>query len=152
MAFVLDASITACWAFADEDHPDAALAFQQMRTEEAVVPCLWWFEVRNILVVNERRGRILEPDTTIFLLNLAQLRIRVDRVPEEGAVLRLARTHRLSVYDAAYLELAKREGLPLATLDAALQKAAVGEGVALLSSRNAESPEGSHPDTLSPEK
>jgi predicted nucleic acid-binding protein len=131
MALVLDASITACWAFQDEDHPDARLAFHQMRSEEAVVPCLWWFEVRNILVVNERRRRIAEPDTAAFLLNLSKLRIRIDRAPDESAVLRLARTHRLSVYDAAYLELAQREGLPLATLDADLKKAAAGEGVAL---------------------
>ena len=66
MAFVLDASITACWAFEDEDHPDASLAFEQIRIEEAVVPCLWWFEVRNILVVNERRRRIAESDTAAF--------------------------------------------------------------------------------------
>ena len=133
MAFVPDASISACWAFQDEDHPDASLAFAQMRTQEAVVPCLWWFEVRNTLVVNERRRRISESDTAAFLLNLTRLRIRVDRIPDEGAILRLARTHRLSVYDAAYLELAQREGLPLATLDADLQEAAAGEGVALLS-------------------
>lgn len=132
MAFVLDASVTACWAFEDEDHPDASLAFARMGAEEAVVPCLWWFEVRNILVVNERRRRIAECDTAAFLLKLSRLRIRLDRVPEEGAVLRLARTHRLSVYDAAYLELAQREGIPLATLDAELQKAAAGEGVALV--------------------
>ena len=131
MALILDASIAACWAFPDEDHPDAALALRQMRSEEAVVPCLWWFEVRNILVVNERRRRIAESDTAAFLLNLSKLRIRIDRAPDESAVLRLARTHRLSVYDAAYLELAQREGLPLATLDADLKKAAAGEGVAL---------------------
>jgi predicted nucleic acid-binding protein len=134
MAFVLDASITACWAFSDEDHPDANSAFERMRVEEGAVPCLWWFEVRNILVVNERRRRITESETAAFLLNLSRLRIRVDRVPNEGTILRLARTHRLSVYDAAYLELAQREGLPLATLDVDLQKAAAGEGVALLSS------------------
>jgi predicted nucleic acid-binding protein len=99
-----------------------------MRAEEGAVPYLWWFEVRNILVVNERRRRIAESETAAFLLNLSRLRIRVDRVPDEGAVLRLARTHRLSVYDAAYLELAQREGSPLATLDADLQKAAVAEG------------------------
>ena len=133
MAFVLDASITACWAFQEEDHPDAGLAFQKIRAEEAVVPSLWWFEVRNILVVNERRGRISESDTSAFLLNLARLRVRLDRLPEGDAVLRLARTHRLSAYDAAYLELAQREGLTLATLDAALRKAAADEGVALLS-------------------
>jgi predicted nucleic acid-binding protein len=133
MAFVLDASITACWAFQDEDHPDASLAFERVRTEEAVVPSLWWFEVRNILIGNERRRRIAESDTAAFLLNLSRLRIRVDRVPDDGAVLRLARTHRLSVYDAAYLELAQREGLPLSTLDADLQEAAAGAGVAILS-------------------
>jgi predicted nucleic acid-binding protein len=137
MAFVLDASITACWAFDDENHPDASLAFDRMRTEEGVVPCLWWFEVRNILIVNERRRRITESDTTSFLQNLSLLRLRVDRTPDEHAVLHLARTHRLSVYDAAYLELAQREGLPLATLDADLQKAASADGVALVS-RSAE--------------
>ena len=100
MAFVLDASITACWAFDDEDHPDAWLAFDRMRAEEGVVPCLWWFEVRNILIVNERR-RITESGTASFLLNLSLLRLRVDRSPDENAVLRLARAHRLSVYDAA---------------------------------------------------
>jgi predicted nucleic acid-binding protein len=87
MAFVVDAAI-------------------QMRTEEGVVPSLWWFEVRNILIVNERRRRITESGTASFLLNLSLLRLRVDRSPEENAVLRLARAHRLSVYDAAYLELA----------------------------------------------
>ena len=133
MAFVLDASVTACWAFDDEDHPGASLAFDRMRAEEGVVPALWWFEVRNILIVNERRRRITESGTAAFLLNLSRLRIRVDRVPDENAVLRLARAHRLSVYDAAYLELAQREGLPLATLDADLRKAAAREGVALVS-------------------
>ncbi len=152
MAFVLDASTTACWAFEDEDHPDASLAFAEIRTEEAVVPCLWWFEVRNILVVNERRRRIAESDTVAFLLNLARLRIRLDRVPDEGAVMRLARTHRLSVYDAAYLELAQREGLPLATLDTDLQKAAASEGVVLLSRGDAEVRERSRPDTQPPGK
>jgi predicted nucleic acid-binding protein len=136
MAFVLDASVTACWAFDDEDHPDASLAFERMRAEEGVVPGLWWFEVRNILVVNERRRRIAEADTASFLLNLSRLRLRVDQSPDENAVLRLARAHGLSVYNAAYLELAQREGVALATLDADLRKAAASEGVALVSSGN----------------
>src|ERR1035441_502481 len=149
MAFVLGASITACWAFDDEDHPDARLAFDRMRAEEGVVPSLWWFEVRNILMVNERRRRITESDTAAFLLNLSLLRLRVDRSPDENAVLRLARTHRLSVYDAAYLELARREGLPLATLDADLRRAAVGDGVRLVS-RGAEASEVTPPDPKFP--
>ncbi len=74
------------------------------------------FEIRNILVVNERRKRITESDTGVFLRDLAGLRIRINREPEEGAVLRLARTHRLSVYNASYLELALRAAIPLANL------------------------------------
>jgi predicted nucleic acid-binding protein len=149
MAFVLDASIAACWAFDDEDHPDASLAFDRIRAEEGVVPSLWWFEVRNILIVNERRRRIAEADTASFLLNLSLLRLRVDRSPDENAVLRLARAHRLSVYDAAYLELAQREGLPLATLDAALRRASASEGVALVS-RGAKPPESAPPHRAFP--
>jgi len=135
MAFVLDASITACWAFADEDHPDADLALRRVRTEEAVVPSLWWFEVRNILVVNERRKRITQSGTASFLREIARIPIRVDRDPVEAEVLRLARGHRLSVYDAAYLELARREGLMLATLDRDLAGAARAESVPLLGKR-----------------
>lgn len=95
------------------------------------MPALWWFEVRNILIVNERRGRISEPDTAAFLLHLSRLAVRIDREPDEGTILRHARRHRLSVYDAAYLELAQRQGLPLATLDAQLQRAATEEDVGL---------------------
>jgi predicted nucleic acid-binding protein len=131
MAFVLDASVSACWAFADEDRPVADVAFSSLQTEEAVVPALWWFEVRNILVVNERRGRINERDTDFFLRALAQFRIRIDREPEQAGVLRMARTQGLSVYDAAYLELAHREKLPLATLDRRLAEAARLTGVQL---------------------
>ncbi len=148
MPFVLDASITACWAFQDEDHPDARLAFRRIRGEEAVVPALWWFEVRNILVVNERRQRILESDTSAFLLHLSQLRVRVDQLPDEHAVLRLARSRHLSVYDAAYLELAHREHLLLATLDSALRRAAAAEGVGLLSGGDTEN---GHTETLEPQ-
>ncbi len=132
MAFVLDASVAACWAFQDEQHPRADAAFARIRTEEAVVPSLWWFEVRNILVVNERRKRITEADTNAFLRELARLRIQVDRDPEEAAVLRLARSHRLSVFDASYLELARRERVPVATLDAQLAAAAIAEGTELV--------------------
>src|SRR5271157_1561524 len=141
MPFVLDASVAACWAFQDEEHPHADAALTRIRTEEAVVPSLWWFEVRNILIVNERRRRISESDTAAFLRNLSQLRLRVDRLPDENAILRLARTHRLSVYDAAYLELAQREGLVLATLDADLQRAAASEGVGLVHRRETEDAE-----------
>jgi predicted nucleic acid-binding protein len=132
MPFVLDTSISACWAFQDEQDPRADAAFVRMKSEEAVVPSLWWFEIRNILIVNERRKRITESDTGVFLRDLAGLRIRVDREPEESVILRLARTHGLSVYDASYLELALREAIPLATLDAQLTAAARAEGSGLI--------------------
>jgi predicted nucleic acid-binding protein len=91
------------------------VAFSGLQTQEAVVPALWWFEVRNILVVNERRGRIRHEETDLFLRALAVFRIRIDREPEHAGVLRIARERGLSVYDSAYPELAHRERLPLAT-------------------------------------
>ena len=97
------------------------------------MPSLWLFEVRNILVVNERRGRIRLPDSSAFLGHLAALRVREDRLPDEDSVLRMSRSYRLSVYDASCLELAHREGVAIATLDADLRKAARREGVPLLS-------------------
>lgn len=133
MAFVLDASITPCWAFADEDHPIAAAALNRLETNQALVPAVWWFEIRNALVVNERRGRLHQADTARFPGNLTQLAIRIDHAPADAALLTLARQYRLSVYDAAYLELAQREGQVLATLDAAPRRAAMEIGVGLLS-------------------
>ena len=132
MPFVLDASVAACWVFEDEDHPIATQALERIRTDEARVPSLWWFEIRNILIVNERRGRVAAADTAAFLRGIARLGIEIDRAPEETAVLTLARKHRLTVYDAAYLELAQREALSLATLDKELRAAAQAAGVALL--------------------
>jgi predicted nucleic acid-binding protein len=89
--------------------------------------------LRNALVTNERRRRLTESDTANFLRELSSdMTITVEAVPDERAVMSLARRHRLTVYDAAYLELALRERLPLATLDAALAEAARHEEVAVL--------------------
>ena len=132
MSFVLDASVAVAWAFADEEHPVAAAALALIRNDEGCVPSLWWFEVRNVLIVNEPRRRLRETDTALFLRNLARLPIAVDRAPEEGAVLTLARRHGLTVYDASYLELAERHAAPLATLDVTLAQAAQRENVSLI--------------------
>jgi len=134
--FVLDASVAACWAFDDEDHPVATLALDRIRVEEAWVPSLWWFEIRNTVIVNERRGRLTEGDTAFFLRALSRLGIVVDPAPDEAELLTLARRHRLSVYDAAYLELARRQGLALATLDTELARAARAEKTPLLGERS----------------
>jgi predicted nucleic acid-binding protein len=132
MAFVLDASVTVCWGLEDEDDAVADLALQRLELESAYVPSVWWFEVRNVLLINERRKRIAERDTVTFCRALSAMKIEVDHSFVEEAILALARVHRLTVYDASYLELALRRALPLATLDRQLQAAARRVGVPLI--------------------
>lgn len=86
--------------------------------------------------MGERRKRITPEDTHLFLARLTGLALLIDRSPDEGALLDLARKHRLTVYDAAYLELAKRKSVALATLDTNLAKAARREGVELIGLHN----------------
>jgi predicted nucleic acid-binding protein len=117
MRFVLDASVTINWAMRDEASPVADLAFTQLRTGTVVVPAIWWYEVRNILVVNERRKRITPADSDQFLSGLLRLDIAIENDLDSSAVLNLSRRLGQTVYDAAYLTLALREHLPLATLD-----------------------------------
>jgi predicted nucleic acid-binding protein len=131
MALVLDASITLAWAF-QEVEPTASEARERLRREDAVVPSLWWFEMRNGLVMGERRGLLTERRTARFLRDLSHVTINIDRVPDETVVLTLARHRRLTVYDAAYLELALRHAVALATLDQALASAARAEGVSVI--------------------
>ena len=132
MSFVVDASITACWALDDEHHPAADTALVRASSEEIQVPSLWWFEIRNLLVVAERRNRTTIAKTGQFFRQLGKIKLTIDHAPVETDLFRLARTHRLTVYDAAYLELALRAHVPLATLDRALATAARTEGVTLL--------------------
>jgi predicted nucleic acid-binding protein len=132
MAFVLDVSVTAVWALADESSPLAENASTRLKSEIALVPTIWWYEVRNLLVVNERRGRLTEDESAEFLDLLSSFPIRINPIADEQATIGLARQHRLSVYDAAYLALAKSERIPLATLDRALEAAAKAEGVEIV--------------------
>lgn len=132
MPFVLDASIAACWCFHDEHDPRADAAWSRLDHERARVPILWWFEIRNVILQGERRGRVGETNTTGFLGRLQRLPIDLVALPDHGDVLALARRHRLTFYDAAYLELAKRENVALATLDDALAAAALTEGLELV--------------------
>ncbi len=129
MPFVVDTSIAVCWLMPDEVHPVAQASFARLDGDEAIVPALWWFEVRNVLVVNERRGRLDAAKSDSALELLRALPITMEHVPDEVGVLALARRYRLTVYDASYLELAQRRGVPLATLDTALASAAKTEGV-----------------------
>jgi predicted nucleic acid-binding protein len=131
MTFVVDASVTMSWYLSEEVDPAAGLAFERLDGAGAVAPILWWFEVRNALVVNERRGRLDATATAGILAHLDGLPIRLDLDQEGHVVLALARAHRLTVYDAAYLELALRADARLATLDRKLASAAQAAGVQL---------------------
>jgi len=128
---VLDNSVVLAWCMADESNPTAEAAMQAVTEHGGVVPVLWWYEIRNALVVNERRGRLTSADTHATLTDLRKLGFEIDHDHDEGLVLELARRHELSVYDAAYLEVAHRRNLPLASLDKKLCRAAQAAGVAL---------------------
>jgi len=103
-----------------------------MKHDPAVAPALWWYELRNVLIVNERRGRLDRAQTGRVLRLLGGLPIALDADVDEESLLQLTRGHRLSVYDAAYLELAVRCGCPLATLVATLSTAARAARVPLI--------------------
>ena len=131
MPFVLDASIVLDWALA-EGHPTAAAARERMRADTAVAPSLWWFEVWNGLIMAERKRRSTEDYSSLFLRQLARFPVSADTATDAAAVMTIAREHRLTIYDAAYLELALRKRLPLATLDGDLARAARTESVDLI--------------------
>jgi predicted nucleic acid-binding protein len=132
--FVLDGSVTIAWSFEDEasDYADAVLA--SLTTAAAVVPAIWSLEVANALLMGERRNRCTQVQTREAIAILQALPINVADTPAEETfeeILPLARQQNLSAYDAAYLALAMRQGLPLASLDARLTEAANALGVSL---------------------
>jgi predicted nucleic acid-binding protein len=132
-AFVADASVTLAWCFADETTPYTEAVLNRLRVgEEAVVPSHWPLEVLNGLILAKRRRRIDEAAVQAALTNLLSLRIAIDAgslFSSRAAIIELAERHRLTAYDAAYLELSKRRRLPLATLDQQLLAAVRAEGI-----------------------
>ncbi len=131
MPFVVDASVMAGWHFPDERSAEADAIMVKLLNEEIVVPAVWWFEMRNVLIIGERRGRASIQDTIGFLNDLREMSISIALLPDEDAAMDLARRHGLTINDAAYLELAKRETYILATFDRDLIEAARAEGVTL---------------------
>ena len=136
MNFVLDSSLTFAFLFADEatDNTDKLL-YALGQGGSAFVPALWHWEVGNGLFQAERRKRITPADTNRHLTALRSLPVETDENATGEAwnsTLLLARKHGLTIYDAAYLEVAIRHGLPLGSLDAELRKAAKTEGVKVL--------------------
>lgn len=131
---MLDASFTFQWLFQDEASPEGYAALAVVGRDGAVVPALWFVEVTNVLGMAERRGRIDAAGLQEALRLLRSLPLVVDELPSltwSEPVLQLMRAHRLTAYDATYLELACRRGLPLATKDRDLLVAAPAAGAPL---------------------
>ncbi len=135
MSFVLDSSIALAWVYSDETTQAVAQIFDRLSHSGAWVPGLWRLEVANVLEMGVRRKRHSADFRDATLFDLAQLPIQVDADTDRqawDATLHLAIRHQLTLYDAAYLELALRRDLALATLDEALRNAAGAEKISLL--------------------
>ncbi len=131
MALVIDASVAAAWCLRDEEGSQKAGAVMARVDEErAIVPNLFWHEIRNILIVAERRKRIGPLEADRHLKDLRDLGLVTDAAQDDVDTLSLARRRNLSGYDAAYLETAKRRGAEVATLDRAMARAAAEESIA----------------------
>jgi predicted nucleic acid-binding protein len=134
-AFVIDTSVTMAWLFKDESTPATQRLFDDLSAKQAIVPSWWYVEVANVLAVAERKGRVSLDQSADFIVVLQSADIVEDDEASSRAfthLLPLCRAHRLTSYEAMYLELAMRRRLPLATLDEPLRKAAKKLGVKLL--------------------
>lgn len=134
-AFILDSSIALCWCFENESTDATRALLERLRAEAAAVPNLWHVEIANVLALAERRRRITAAESAEFIALLEALEINVDEETWSRAFARifdLAREERLTAYDAAYLELAMRLGVPLASKDGDLCDAAERLGVSVL--------------------
>jgi len=134
-AFVLDCSVAMAWLFHDEGTPKTTDLLNRLVAETALVPAWWFIEITNVLAIAERKARITAAQSDAFIADLGKLGIeRDDDAPDRAFthVLALCRTHRLTSYDAVYLDLAVRRSLPLATLDENLRRSAKKSGVRLL--------------------
>jgi predicted nucleic acid-binding protein len=133
---VLDASVAVAWCFPEESTPFTEGVLDLLASgTEALTAAIWPFEVANALLVGERRKRISVAQVTTVLQRISALPITVDPVRTDtafGQILSVARQDQLTEYDGAYLELALREGLTLATMDKGLQRAARNAGVGLV--------------------
>ena len=134
--FVLDASVALSILFEVEFSPYADAVVAILRRERAVTPIVWPLEVANAIVNAVRRGRILEVDARLLVDAIQELQVDVDRETGSASLMQaavtLGITHRLSAYDASYLELAMRRGLPIATNDQRLRSAALAAGIDIL--------------------
>jgi predicted nucleic acid-binding protein len=132
---IIDCSIAMAWCFADEATVETARVQDRLIAEAAVVPAHWFLEVVNVLAMAEKRKRIAAADASAFLRLLAALDIQTDHETSARAfdyLPPLCRSHGLTSYDAAYLDLAVRRRLPLASLDNDLRQVATNLGLQVL--------------------
>ncbi len=132
MDFVIDASIAAAWVIDNEQSEAADRLLDQLETNRGHVPALFWYEMRNILLLLERRGRTSEGSAEPAMHKLRGLPITTNDVSEDNESFVLARRHRLTAYDTLYLQIAIHLCTPLATADRRLASAAHRAGVAVL--------------------
>jgi predicted nucleic acid-binding protein len=135
--FVVDNSVVMTWCFADETDKYSDAVLDSLVVSTAFVPSIWPLEVGNVLLVAEGRKRLSEADSTRFIALLGELSIVIEQEEPERMmkdVVALARKHKISTYDASYLDLAMRKGLPIASLDKGLRKAAKRSRVSILQS------------------
>ena len=138
MSLILDSSVALAWIYSAETTEAISAVFTRIVENGAWVPALWRLEVANVLEMGVRKGRSDAGFREAAFADLALLPITVDQETDRqawGPTAKLAARHRLTLYDAAYLELARRRGLPLATLDSELRAAAAAEDVVLLGLR-----------------
>ena len=131
MSFVIDASMAAAWLL-PEEYSDAAEIVISSITAPCPIPSLFWFEIRNILAISERRGRIGNGGALLGMERIRRLPLDDAGIGGDGSILLLAAGHALSAYDATYLALAGNRGVAIATLDRKLAAAARKEGIAVL--------------------
>ena len=131
-SFVLDASVASAWLLNEEARIPTRPELVRLQSEKALVPQLWHLEIRNSLLVAVRRGRLASDRLAERLDVLRDIPLQTDAGLDLEVAFRLAETYSLSIYDAVYLELAKRYAVPIATLDKALSQAATRENLSLV--------------------
>ena len=138
--FVVDNSVVVSWFFKDEMNAYTDAIREGLDATQAVVPSIWPLEFSNVLLTAERRKRLTEAEVSHILIVVQSLPISIEQEPPArvwSEILQLARAHSLTTYDASYLDLAMRSGLPIATQDKALVKAARKCGVAVFPEKRA---------------
>ena len=136
--FVIDNSVVMSWCFQDETNKYADTVLEYLEEGSAYVPAIWPLEVSNVLLVAERRKRLSQADSSRFISLLFELPIIVEQESPErmlSEILALARAYKLSSYDASYLDLAMRKGLPIATTDKNIIAAAKKSNVPVVSGK-----------------